>query len=83
MTDGLPHRDARSAPCLAALGGVLAWFTIAATVLHAEPEPGGDTPERLGEDFSCGVNGPPLRPGREADCEPAVLAATPAPVRPD
>lgn len=54
---------------LSAIGGVLAWFTISAQVLHAEPEPGGDTPERLGEDYSCGFTGPPLRPGREADCE--------------
>jgi EmrB/QacA subfamily drug resistance transporter len=51
---------------LAAGGGILAWLTISSTVLHAEAEPGGDTPERLGEDFSCGVGGPPLRPGREA-----------------
>jgi EmrB/QacA subfamily drug resistance transporter len=50
---------------LAAGGGILAWLTISSTVLHAEAEPGGDTPERLGEDFSCGVGGPPLRPGRE------------------
>jgi EmrB/QacA subfamily drug resistance transporter len=71
MTDGF-HTAMAICAVLAALGGVLAWFTIEATVLHAEPEPGGDTPERLGEDFSCGVNGPPLRPGREADCAPVV-----------
>jgi EmrB/QacA subfamily drug resistance transporter len=61
---------------LSALGGILAWFTISSTVLHAEAEPGGDTPERLGEDFSCGVGAPPLRPGREAECEwePATAA---------
>ena len=57
---------------LAAAGGVLAWLTIEATVLHAEAEPDGDTPERLGEDFSCGIGGPPLRPGREADCSAVV-----------
>ncbi len=55
---------------LAAGGGILAWFTIEATVLHAEAEPGGDTPQRLAEDFSCGACEPPLRPGREADCSP-------------
>jgi len=60
---------------LAALGGVLAWFTISAEVLHQEAEPGGDTPERLGEDYSCGVGAPPLRPGREADCDFAQEAA--------
>ena len=76
MTSRLPRRRCSSAPRIAAAGGVLAWFTIMATVLHTEPEPGGDTPERLAEDFSCGVNGPPLRPGREADCAP-VVASTP------
>ena len=74
MTAGF-HTAMAICAALAALGGVLAWFTIAATVLHAEPEPGGDTPERLAEDFTCGVNGPPLRPGREADCAPAVEVA--------
>jgi EmrB/QacA subfamily drug resistance transporter len=54
---------------LSALGGILAWFTISSAVLHAEPEAGGDTPERLAEDFSCGVGAPPLRPGREAECD--------------
>jgi EmrB/QacA subfamily drug resistance transporter len=54
---------------LSAAGGLLAWLAIDPGVLHAEAEPGGDTPERLAEDFSCGVAGPPLRPGREAECE--------------
>ena len=54
---------------LAAAGGLLAWATIDPGVLHAEADPGGDTPERLAEDYSCGVAGPPLRPGREAECE--------------
>jgi len=61
---------------LAALGGILAWFTISSTVLHAEPGPGGDTPARLAEDFSCGLDGPPLRPGREAECSQAAEAGT-------
>jgi EmrB/QacA subfamily drug resistance transporter len=61
---------------LAACGAVLAWLTIDSAVLHAEPEPGGDTPERLAEDYSCGLGGPPLRPGREADCSQAVVPAT-------
>jgi EmrB/QacA subfamily drug resistance transporter len=75
MTDGF-HVGMVVCAVLAALGGILAWFTISATVLHAEPEPGGDTPERLGEDFSCGIGAPPLRPRREADCElEAVVAA--------
>jgi EmrB/QacA subfamily drug resistance transporter len=69
MTDGF-HMAMMICAILAAVGGALAWFTISDTVLHAEPEPGGDTPERLAEDFSCGVTGPPLRPGREAECTP-------------
>ncbi len=63
---------------LSALGGLLAWLTISSEVLHAEAEPGGDTPERLGEDYSCGIGGPPLRPGREADCD---LPAAPTAAR--
>jgi EmrB/QacA subfamily drug resistance transporter len=67
MTDGF-HMAMMICAVLAAVGGALAWFTISDTVLHTEPEPGGDTPERLAEDFSCGVTGPPMRPGREAEC---------------
>jgi EmrB/QacA subfamily drug resistance transporter len=70
MTSGF-HMGMVVCAALAALGGILAWFTISAEVLHAEAEPGGDTPERLGEDFSCGIDGPPLRPGREAECSQA------------
>jgi EmrB/QacA subfamily drug resistance transporter len=77
MTDGF-HMGMAVCAVLAAIGGVLAWFTISSTVLHAVPEPSGDTPERLAEDFSCGVGAPPLRPGREAECdlEPVGSAAT-------
>jgi EmrB/QacA subfamily drug resistance transporter len=71
MTDGF-HMAMVICAVLSALGGALAWVTISSTVLHAEPEPGGDTPEHALEDYSCGVNGPPLRPGREADCRPQV-----------
>ena len=67
MTDGF-HAAMVICAILAALGGALAWLTIAAGVLHAEPEPGGDTPERLAEDYSCDINGPMLRPAREAAC---------------
>jgi len=69
MTDGFQMAMMICA-VLAAVGGALAWLTISDVVLHAEPEPGGDTPERLAEDYSCGFNAPPLRPGREADCSP-------------
>ncbi len=63
MTDGF-HMAMVVCAALAVAGGILAWLTISSTVLHAGAEPGGDTPERLAEDFSCGVGGPPLRPGR-------------------
>jgi EmrB/QacA subfamily drug resistance transporter len=66
---------------LAAVGGAVAWFTISGEVLHAEAEPGGDTPERLGEDYSCGIDGPPMRPAREADCECGGPSAKPVPVK--
>jgi EmrB/QacA subfamily drug resistance transporter len=69
MTDGF-HMAMVVCAILAALGGGLAWLTISAEVLHAEPEPEGDTPERLASDYTCGVNGTPLRPGREAECVP-------------
>ena len=59
---------------LAALGGIIAWFTISSEVLHAEAEPDGDTPGRLASDYSCAVSGTPLRPGREAECHPSSLA---------
>jgi EmrB/QacA subfamily drug resistance transporter len=77
MTDGFQMAMVVCA-ALAALGGVLAWFTISAEVLHAEAEPGGDTPARLGEDLSCGIGGPPLRPGREAECDLPQEPADPA-----
>lgn len=75
MTDGF-HMAMVICAGLAALGGALAWLTIASGVLHAEAEPGGDTPDRLAEDFSCGIEGPPLRPGREAECSFEAPAAT-------
>jgi EmrB/QacA subfamily drug resistance transporter len=46
---------------LAALGGVLAWFTISDDVLHAEPERRGEPPHEVATDFSCAVSGTPLR----------------------
>jgi len=71
MTDGF-HTAMMICAILAAIGGLLAWLTISAEVLHAEAEPGGGTPEGLTEDYSCGFEAPPLRPAREADCRPAV-----------
>jgi EmrB/QacA subfamily drug resistance transporter len=69
MTDGF-HMAMIVCAVLAALGGGLAWLTISSEVLHAEPEPEGDTPDRLATDYTCGVTGTPLRPGREAKCIP-------------
>jgi EmrB/QacA subfamily drug resistance transporter len=53
---------------LAVAGGALAWVTISSDVLESEPAPGGDLPSEVLNDFTCGVAGPPLRPGREAAC---------------
>jgi hypothetical protein len=69
MTDGF-HLAMVACAGLAAAGGILAWLTISAEVLHAEPEPKGDTPARLATDYSCAIAGAPLRPGREAECNP-------------
>ncbi len=57
---------------LAAVGGILAWLTISSDVLGAELElePAGGAPERLAGEYTCGVSGAPLRPGREVDREP-------------
>jgi EmrB/QacA subfamily drug resistance transporter len=55
---------------LAVAGGVLAWLTISSEVLESEPAPNGDLPTGVLHDFSCAVAGPPLRPGREAECHP-------------
>src|SRR5205814_206704 len=69
MADGF-HVAMLTCAALAVGGGVLAWLTISSEVLETEPEPGGDTPERIGSDYVCPVAGAPLRPGREAACRP-------------
>jgi EmrB/QacA subfamily drug resistance transporter len=46
---------------LAVAGGVLAWLTISNDVLAAEPEERGEPPITVSTDYSCPVNGPPLR----------------------
>jgi EmrB/QacA subfamily drug resistance transporter len=69
MTHGF-HLGMVICAALALLGAVVAWTTISSDVLHAEAEPDGDTPDRLADDFSCGIGAPPLRPAREADCLP-------------
>jgi EmrB/QacA subfamily drug resistance transporter len=75
MTQGF-HLGMVICAALALLGSVVAWTTISSDVLHAEAEPDGDTPDRLADDFSCGIGAPPLRPAREADCT-CPEAATP------
>jgi len=55
---------------LVVAGGVLAWLTISSEVLESEPAADGDLPTGVLHDFSCAVAGPPLRPGREAECHP-------------
>ncbi|HEX4804547.1 MAG TPA: MFS transporter [Conexibacter sp.] len=77
MTHGF-HAAMAAAAGLAALGGLIAWLTIDPHVLETEPEPGGDTPLRLAQDYECAVCGAPLRPGREAACHPAGAAREPA-----
>jgi EmrB/QacA subfamily drug resistance transporter len=62
MTDGF-HMAMVICAGLAVVGGITAWLTIASGVLHPEAE--GD--DHLDEDYSCGFDGPPLRPGREAE----------------
>jgi len=69
MTDGF-HVAMVACAALALAGGGLAWLTISFEVLESEPAPGGDLPTGVLHDFSCAVAGPPLRPGREAQCHP-------------
>jgi EmrB/QacA subfamily drug resistance transporter len=74
MADGFRIAMVATA-ALAALGGVIAWFTISADVLDAEPtSDDAGTPSRAATDRSCAVAGTSLRPAREADCQPATVA---------
>jgi EmrB/QacA subfamily drug resistance transporter len=73
MTDAF-HGAVLACAVLALAGGVLAWLTISNDVLHTAPAGGeadGDVPDRAATDFNCGVAGTPMRPAREARCEPA------------
>jgi EmrB/QacA subfamily drug resistance transporter len=78
MTDGF-HMAMVVCAGLAAVGGILAWLTISDEVLETEPIPEGDTPDRIATDYSCGVSGTPLRPGREAECAPVAPEKTAVP----
>jgi hypothetical protein len=46
---------------LAATGAEIAWLTIGADALEAEPKRRGRPPEPVPADFACSVAGPPLR----------------------
>ena len=81
MTDGFRTAMVVTA-AVAALGGVIAWFTISADVLDAEPSSDdAGTPARAATDRSCAVAGTSLRPAREADCRPATVAVSRAEVK--
>jgi EmrB/QacA subfamily drug resistance transporter len=60
MTDGF-HVAMFISAALAAVGGVIAWFTISDDVLTAEPERRGEAPVEVSTDYACPVSGPPLR----------------------
>ncbi len=53
----------------------MTWSPIGSEVLESEPAPGGDLPTGVLHDFTCAVAGPPLRPGREAECHPIAAGA--------
>jgi MFS family permease len=78
MTDGFRVAMLTCA-ALAAVGGILAWLTISNEVLGAEPELGGTPPTQVLHEVSCGVPGPLLRPGREAECRPVVAEGAAGP----
>lgn len=69
MTDGF-HTAMLVCAGLAALGGVFAWLTISAEVLHDEPDESPGPPDGLParvEIYSCGVESTPLRVGSGHD----------------
>jgi EmrB/QacA subfamily drug resistance transporter len=76
MTDAF-HGAVLACAVLALAGGVLAWLTISNDVLRTAPADDGDVPDRAATDYSCGVAGTPMRPAREARCEPADEAELP------
>jgi EmrB/QacA subfamily drug resistance transporter len=58
MTDGF-HIAMAVAAGLAAVGGVIAWFTISDDALSAEPESRGQRPVEVSTHHSCSLGGPP------------------------
>ncbi|MGH2962424.1 MAG: MFS transporter [Solirubrobacterales bacterium] len=69
MTDAF-HGAVLACAVLALAGALIAFLTISNDVLRTAPGADGDTPDRAATDFNCGVAGTPLRPSREARCEP-------------
>jgi EmrB/QacA subfamily drug resistance transporter len=69
MTDGF-HTAMWVTACLAALGGLIAWFTIDPKVLGDEPPPEAATGE-----YACNLNGPRVLPS--TDEHPVVVASGP------
>jgi EmrB/QacA subfamily drug resistance transporter len=69
ITDGF-HIAMIASAILSLAGGAIAWLTISNDVLATAPATDGDTPDHAATDYSCGVAGTPLRPAREARCEP-------------
>ncbi len=76
ITDGF-HAAMVACAALSVAGGVLAWLTISNDVLDTAPTADGDTPHRAARDFTCPVAGTPLRPEREARCQPKARAEGP------
>lgn len=64
MTQGF-HLAVVSCAILAALGGILAWFTISSNLLAGEPSDDHAPPAPVSTSYSCDVAGAPLRPARQ------------------
>jgi MFS family permease len=69
ITDGF-HIAMVASAILSLAGGAIAWLTISNDILATAPATDGGTPDRAATDYNCGVAGTPLRPAREARCEP-------------
>jgi EmrB/QacA subfamily drug resistance transporter len=63
MTSGF-HKGMAMSAILAVVGAVIAWTTISSDVLHED----GEEPEEC--DYSCGIEAPILRPGRDPTPSP-------------
>jgi EmrB/QacA subfamily drug resistance transporter len=66
MTDGF-HMAMAVAAGLAAIGGVIAWFTISDDALSAGPERRGQPPVDVATHHSCSLGGPPPQLAAKAE----------------